>query len=146
MPRALLAALLLLIAGSAAAADAALSIEIGAGKAKNIRLRNLPRGATMAVRIVTSGKLLVGLVSERQLRAPKPGSMPLFRGMVERQVTFRVSIPDSGDYFLVLSNRGGTTALEVQAEIRAVAGAKPAPRDYSPRPEKASMSPRFSSI
>ena len=67
--------------------------------------------------------------------------------MVERRITFRVSIRERGDYFLVLSNRGGAEALEVQAEIRAV-GAPPRrqPRDYSPRPEKASMSPRFSSI
>ena len=140
MPRALLAALLLLIAGSAAAADAAVSTEIAAGKAKNIRLRNLPSGATMAVRIVSTGKLLVALVSAKDLRTV------LFRGAVERRVTFRVSIPESGDYLLVLSNRGGAEALEVQAEIRALAKPRPAPRDYSPRPEKASMSPRFSSI
>ena len=40
MPRALLAALLL-FAGVAAAADAAVSVEVPAGKSKNIRLRNL---------------------------------------------------------------------------------------------------------
>ena len=140
MPRPLLAALLILVAGGAAAADAALSVEIGAGKAKNVRLRNLPRGATMAVRIVSTGKLLVAVVNAKDLRTV------LFRGAVEHRVTFRVSIPENGDYLLVLSNRGGTEALEVQAEIRAVAGSKPAPRDYSPRPEKASMSPILSSI
>jgi hypothetical protein len=146
VPRALLAALLLFATGAASAADAAVTVEVPAGKAKNIRLRNLPAGA-MAVRIVSSGKLLVALVSANQLRSPQPGSAPLFRGMVERRITFKVAIPESGDYFLVLSNRGGAEALEVQAEIRAVAAPrKPAPRDYSPRPEKASMSPRFSSI
>ena len=128
MPRALLAALLLLIASSAAAADAAVSVEIGAGKAKSIRLRNLPGGVTMAVRIVTTGKVLVALVSERDLRAPQPGSVPLFRGTVERRLAFRVTIPERGDYFLVLSNRGGAEPLEVQADIRAVARPKPAPR------------------
>ena len=146
MPRALLAALVFALAGSVAAADAALSVEVPAGKAKNIRLRSLPRGATMAVRIVTSGKLLVALVGERQLRAPEPGATALFRGLVERRITFRVTIPENGDYFLVLSNRGGTETLEVQAEIRAVATSPTPKRDYSPRPEKASMSPRDSSI
>ena len=130
-----------------AAADAALSVEVPAGKSKNIRLRNLPAGGAMAVRIVSSGKLLVALLSERQLKSPQAGSTPLFRGVVERRITFKVAIPESGDYFLVLSNRGGAETLEVQAEIRAVgAPRRPAPRDYSPRPEKASMSPRFSSI
>lgn len=126
-----------MLAGIVAAADAALSVEVPAGKAKNIRLRNLPAGATMAVRITTTGRVLVALVAERDLRAPQPGSLPLFRGVVERRLAFRVSIPESGNYFLVLSNRGGGSPLEVQAEIRAVArpNPKPAPR----RDERASL-------
>jgi len=147
VPRALLALLLALFAGSLAAADAAVSVEVPAGKAKNIRLRNLPVGAAMAVRIASTGRLLVALVSARQLRSPEPGAAPLFRATVERNITFKVTIRESGDYFLILSNRGGTESLEVQTEIRAVgAPRRPAPPDYSPRPEKASVSPRFSSI
>jgi hypothetical protein len=109
------------------AADAALSLEVPAGKSKNIRLRNLPAGGAMAVRIISSGKLLVALISERQLKSPQPGALPLFRGVVERRIAFRVTIPEGGDYFLVLSNRGGAEALEVQAEIRAERGAQPKP-------------------
>ena len=132
LPRALLAALALLTSLSVAAADAAVAVEVPAGKAKNIRLRNLPAGATMAVRITTTGKVLVALL--------KADKQPLFRGAVERRLTFRVSIPERGDYFLALSNRGGAEALEVQAEIRAVPAAKPTPpRDYSPRPDKAGL-------
>lgn len=140
MPRALLAALLLFASAGVAAADAAVSVEVPAGKSKTVRLRNLPGGASMAVRIVTSGKVLVALVSAKQ--------QALFRGVAERRMAFRVSIPERGDYYLVLSNRGGTEPLEVQAEIRALrATPRPAPPpDYSPRPEKASMSPRLSSI
>ncbi len=141
MPRAVLAALLILLSGGAAAADAAVSIEIGAGKAKSIRLRNLPGGGTIAVRIVTTGKLLVALLSARAVGSPQPGSAPLFRGVVERRLTFRVAIPERGDYFLVLSNRGGAEPLEVQAEIRAVTAPKPTPPGYAPRQEKASLSP-----
>jgi hypothetical protein len=142
VPRALLAALILLFAASAAGADAAFAVEVAAGKSKNVRLRNVPGGATMAVRIVTTGKLLVGLVSLK-------GSRTLFRATVERKAAFRVSVPERGDYVLVLSNRGGTESVEVQAEIRATRGAPPKdapPRDYSPRPEKASRSPSDSSI
>jgi hypothetical protein len=135
------------VAHPLAAADAAVSLEVPAGKSKNIRLRNLPAGGAMAVRIVSSGKLLVALVSAKQLRSPEAGSAPLFRAVVERTITFKVMIPESGDYFLLLSNRGGAEALEVQAEIRAIgAPRRPAPRDYSPRPEKASMSPALSSM
>jgi hypothetical protein len=144
VPRALLAALLLIAAAGAAAADAALSVEVPAGKSKNIRLRNLPGGATLSVGIVTTGKVLVALVSTKDLRKT------LFRGVVERRLAFRVAITERGDYILVLSNRGGAEAVEVQAQIRALPAPPPrkapAPRDYSPRPEKASMSPRLSSI
>jgi hypothetical protein len=145
VPRAVLAALLLVFAASAAGADAAFAVEVAAGKSKNVRLRNVPGGATMAVSIVTTGKLLVALVNPQ-------GSRTLFRAIVEHKLAFRVSVPDRGDYFLVLSNRDGSETVEVQAQIRAVRGARPAPspqpapRDYSPRPEKASMSPWLSSI
>ena len=125
MPRALLAALLLLFAVGAAGADAAFAVEVPAGKSKNVRLRNVPGGATMAVRIVTTGKLLVALVNLK-------GTATLFRATVERRLAFRVAVPERGDYVLVLSNRGGSETVEVQAQIRAAA-ARP-PRDYSPRP------------
>lgn len=132
MPRALLAAFLLFI-NSALAADAALSVEVPAGKARTIRLRNLPGGASMAVAIVSSGRLLVAFVSEKQVRSQQPDSAaPLFRAVVEHRLSFRVTIPEKGNYFLVLSNRGGSQTLSVQAEIRAVA-----PRRKPPAPEKA---------
>lgn len=138
MPRALLAALVLFFATSAAGADAAFAVEVAAGKSKNVRLRNVPGGARMAVSIVTTGKLLVALVNLK-------GTATLFRATVEHKLAFRVSVPERGDYVLVLSNRGGSETIEVQAQIRAVGGARP-PKDYSPRPEKASMSPKLSSI
>lgn len=119
---------------SALAADAALSVDVPAGKARSIRLRNLPSGTAMAVRVVSSGKLLIALVSEKQIRSREPDSAaPLFRAVVERSITFKVTIPESGSYFLVFSNRGGSEALKVQAEIRAVAPPrKPAPGKPAP--------------
>jgi len=111
---------------SADAADLALATDVPAGRVKSIRLRNVPAGAAMAVSILTNGKLLVALVSEAQLKVPTPGATPLFRGVAERQLAFRVTIPERGDYFLVLSNRGGSEPRAVHAEIRAT-GAAPKP-------------------
>jgi hypothetical protein len=139
MQGALLAALLFLAAAPAVAADAAVSLEVPAGESKNVRLRNLPLGTMLAIRIVSSGKLAVALVSQKQ--------KALFRGALERRLSFRVQIPESGDYYLVLSNRQGAETLEVQADIRAEPGRrKPAPENYSPRPEKASWSLSESSM
>lgn len=134
----MIAALLCLAAAPAAAADAAIAIEVPAGQSKSIRIRSLPAGTQIAVRITTSGRLLVALVGMKQFKVP--GAKPLFRGAVQDKLSFRVSVPDADDYVLVLNNRGGKEALNVEAEIRAVrARPSPAPKDYSPRPEKASL-------
>jgi hypothetical protein len=93
-------------------------------------VRGLPAGALIAVRIVTSGRLLVALVGAKQLKQPRASSKPVFRGAVQSKLSFRVTIPEADDYVLVLSNRAGKETLKVEAEIRAVRGrpkAKPPP-------------------
>ena len=144
MPGALLAALVFLFpAASALGAEAAVATDVPAGRAKSIRVRGVPAGAIIAVRIVTTGRILVSLVGMRQIKEPKPDAKPLFRGAVQDKMSFRVTITQADDYVLVLSNRAGKEPVNVEAEIRAVRRApKPAPRDHSPRPEKASWSPR----
>jgi hypothetical protein len=145
MPRALLAALLLVLPGPATAAEAGLAMQVPAGESKSIRLRNLPLGAVLMVRVVASGKLPVALVSARQLKSPKPNA--LFRAIIDRKLSFKVVIPEGDDYFIVLNNRRGSEALDVETEIRAERGrAKPPAPDYSPRPEKARRSPSESSM
>jgi hypothetical protein len=145
MPGAVLAALLFFAAAPAAAAEAAVATELPAGQSKSIRLKQLPLGAEVMVRIASSGKLLVALVGARQLKRAEGSPKAVFRGAVERKLTFRIVIPETDDYYLVLNNRRGSETLNVEAEIRAVrARQKPAPTPerYSPRPEKASWSPK----
>lgn len=138
---ALLAALFL-VAGPALAAEAAATVEVPAGQTRTIRLRSVPAGSVMAIRIEADGRVLVALVAAKQLKNPGAPPKALFRGAVERKLTFRVSIQERDDYYLVLNNRRGTEARIVEAEIRSVRRApKPAPPPYSPRPEKASWSP-----
>jgi hypothetical protein len=90
----------------------------------------------------------VALVGVKQLKEPKPDSKPVFRAAVQDKLTFRVTVPRTDDYLLVLNNRAGRETLKVEVEIRGLpARRKPRPpRDYSPRPEKASISPSASSI
>jgi hypothetical protein len=114
---------------------------------KSIRMRGVPAGTVVAVRIVTSGRLLVALVGMKQLKEPKPDFRPVFRGVVQEKLSFRVTISEADDYLLVLNNRAGKETLSVEAEIRALRRRPaPAPKDYSPRLEKASISPSASSI
>lgn len=91
-------------------------------------MRGVAAGTVVAVRIVTSGRLLVALVGMKQLREPKPGSKPLFRGVTQDKLSFRVTISEADDYVLVLNNRAGRETLSVEAQIRAVRRApKPPP-------------------
>jgi hypothetical protein len=144
VPRALLALSLFFSLGGAMAAQAGVSVDLPAGELKTIRLRNIPLGTIVAVRIVSTGRVLIALVGGKQLN-PAEGARTraVFRGMVERSLSFKVTIPETDDYYLVLNNRRGKEALSVEADIRAdPRPRKPIPKDYSPRPEKASWSPR----
>ena len=51
MPRALLALLLALFTAAVLATDAAVQLEVPAGKSKSVRLRNLPSGTVLQVAI-----------------------------------------------------------------------------------------------
>lgn len=123
-----------------------MSTEVPAGQSKSVRLRNLPQGAVLTIAIKTSGRLLVALVGAKELKRSRSQAKTVFRGAVDRRLGFRVTIPEADDYYLVLNNRKGTEALTVETQIRAVRGRAPPPQqqqqDHSPRPEKASMSPR----
>ena len=70
------------------------------------------------MRVVTSGRILVSLVGARQLREPRADSKPLFRGVAEEKLAFRVTAPEAGDYVLVLSNRAGKEPVTVEAQVR----------------------------
>lgn len=131
MPRALLALLLALIVGAALGADAAVQLEVPAGKSKSVRLRNLPSGTVLQVAIKSSGRLLVALVSAKQLKSPEGKPQPVFRGALERSLSFSVVVPETSDYYLVLNNVRGSETLSVQTAIRAQSGAQP-----KPAPEK----------
>jgi len=115
----------------AAGGTAQVSVEVPAGKTRTVRLRNLPRGTVIGVAIVAAGELRIALVSATQLKSPKPEA--LFRGALERRLSFRVVIPESSDYYLVLDNRRGTDPVKTTATIRAQTGAAEPSR---PRPGK----------
>jgi hypothetical protein len=143
MPGAVLAALLLVAAAPTIAAEAAVAAEIQAGQARTIRIRGLALGTAVGVRINSSGRVLVSFLGMKHLKAPSNDSKPLFRGVVQERMSFRVVVPEADDYVLILSNRSGKETVKVEAEIQAVRRRpKSPPKDYSPRPEKASWSPR----
>jgi len=142
MPRAVLAQLLalgcaVLLAGlpqPALAATAQVTIEVPQGKAKSVRLRHLPRGTLIGIAISASGRLVVALKSAKQIRTKS--SDAVFRGVLERKLSFRIVIPETDDYYLVLDNRRGTTPVKITTTIQAVRGKKRAPPPAPPKGSK----------
>jgi hypothetical protein len=96
-------------------------MDVPAGQTRTIRLHDLAPRTTLTLVLVASGRVLVAMVSEKHLRLRgSDGRGPLFRAVVEGKREFKLRIPEPGTYFLVLSNRGGSTALKVQTEIHSV--------------------------
>jgi len=136
MPRAVLAPLLALLAAAvlalgaapALAASAKVTIEVPQGKLKSVRLRHLPRGTRLALAVRVSRPIEVALVSEAQLKSKHP--VALVRATLDRKLSFRLVIPTSDNYYLVLDNRRGETPVRVSATVSA-SPAKPKPKPES---------------
>jgi hypothetical protein len=118
----------------AAGGTAQVSVEIPDGKTRTVRLRKLPRGTVVAVKVSAEGQLQIALISAVQLKSRKPEA--LFRGALDRSITFQVVLPESGDYYLVLDNRRGSEPIKARATIRAkknsAAPRTPGPAEHKP--------------
>ena len=110
------------------AAKAQLNSKVPAGKWKAVRLINLPEGASLGVKVIATGSLVVILVHETELKRYPAPLNPTFQGTLEKTLTFSVVIPDSGNYFIILDNRRGASERQVRVLIQAQA---PKSRDKS---------------
>lgn len=103
-------------------AQAALTAEVPAGRHRVLRLRNLPRDAQVAVAIQSTGRVTVSFLTEADFRRfPQPDE-PLFVAPVERSLSFAVTMPVTGDYYVVFDNRKGSEPQKVSMAIRAARG------------------------
>lgn len=102
------------------------SVSIPAGQWKAVRLRNVPRDTVVAVGIRCDGALTVGLLdSPDHARFPRIAN-PLFWGETESKLGFSSTIPQTGDYFVVLDNRGGDRPRHVTMTTTARVGGETA--------------------
>jgi hypothetical protein len=109
-------------ANSASAADAAMTVEVPVGRFKSLRMRNLPKDAVVAVGIQTNGQLAVSVLNQQDYRKFPKSDEPVFVGSVDRKLSFTLTIPQLGDYFLVFDNRLGGEAQKVKFAIHAERG------------------------
>lgn len=132
-------ALGLATAPAATAGEAALTADVPGGQHKSLRLRNLPKDTRLAMAIQSTGRITVTLVNEADfLRFPNPLE-PVFVAPVEQAVSFTLTMPETGDYYLVLDNGKGTEIQKVRMVIRATNAAtppRPPPLPAQPAPER----------
>lgn len=124
---------LALPAAPAFAVEATINVEVPGGKWKGVRLKSLPRGVSVALRIESSDALRVIVVDSSELRR-FPNTRPLFEASMEKRLGFSVVIPRSGDYYVVFDNRKSSEPRQVKLNIKAEPPAR-APRP-APKPEK----------
>jgi hypothetical protein len=132
----LFAVLMLLLAAAAAfAAEAELSAEVPAEKWRALRLKGLTQGASLRVRVETSGPIRVILAREDEVQRFPRGLKATFSGSAERRLSFAVSIPAAGTYYVILDNRKGDTLREVKVFVQALPARRPQPKPKpAPRP------------
>jgi len=71
------------------------------------------------VAIQVPDKLATALVSELDYRRYPKAEDPVFAGTVDKHLSFTVTIPQTGHYFLVFDNRQGASAQKVKFVVRA---------------------------
>ena len=84
-----------------------MSLDVPPGQWKTARLKSLPKDAVVAVKVECDGEILVGIVGTKDYLTYPNAPRPLFLGRVLKQLSFSVSIPEAGDYYVVLDNRSG---------------------------------------
>lgn len=112
-------------------AEAQLNAKVPASKWKAVRLKNLPEGTKLSLRVIADGSLSVILVHETELKRYPKAISPAFQGTLDRSLTFSVVIPDSGNYYVILDNRRNAQERRVRILIQATApqAADPPPAD-----------------
>ncbi len=124
-----LRALAVLVLGTAAplhaqGTQATLNASVPAGVHKTLRLRNLPKDAQIAVVVQTTGRIRVVMLTEADFqRYPNPED-PVFIAPVERKLSIALTMPETGNYYVVFDNTKGTEERKVQMLIRAARGSE----------------------
>lgn len=124
----LLAGLLLWAASGAYAVEAELSAEVPAEKWRALRLKGLSKGASLSVRVETSGPIRVILAREDEAQRFPKGLKAAFSGSADRRLSFRIRVPVAGTYYVILDNRKGDAQRDVRIYVEALPARKPRPK------------------
>jgi hypothetical protein len=119
---------LLAFPGAALPAKGTFTAEVPPGKWKAVRVKDLPAAAIVSVVAVTSGPIGVAFLDEADQRSFPSVRQALFQGHVEQKLSFSVTIPQAGNYYVLFDNREGAEARRITVTIEGKRGDRAVPR------------------
>ncbi|MGH7164153.1 MAG: DUF4344 domain-containing metallopeptidase [Nitrospiraceae bacterium] len=112
----------LALAATVAGADGTFKVKVPAGQWKAVKAANQPKGAIVTVEAKSNGAVAVAFVDSGEYGHFPAVTRPLFQGRVDQHLSFSVTIPSAGDYYVVLDNRTAEEPRAVTVTVRRARG------------------------
>lgn len=126
----------------------AATVEIPAQGWKGIRMRKLPAGARLDLKIASDGDIVVQLLDADAFEHLPLGATPLVSGRTDTTLSLSTRVPSSGEWYVVLDNRKGSAARSVKVDITATAptAAQPSGLAQGDAPQAVSLDAALSRV
>lgn len=98
--------------------EATVNLEVQGETWKSIRLKNLSKGAVVTFDMRTNGAITVLLVDNADHRHAPDFREPLFSSLVNTKMSFTITIPSAGTFYVVLDNRLATVPRSIDLTVR----------------------------
>ena len=118
-------------AGAVSGNEASFMVEVPERESKVARLRSLPKDVKIEFVVTSARPIVVALVAQGDLNFRTGAYNAVFKGRVDRSLTFGVTIPKSDHYLVVLDNRSGDQVVSVTVGVKAHTSGMPEPKPSS---------------
>jgi hypothetical protein len=81
------------------------NLDVTPGNWKAVRLKSLPKDAVIALEVKCDGEINVMVIDSDDYRKFPNTHRPVFVGRVRKKLSFSLTIPESGHYYVVLDKR-----------------------------------------
>lgn len=102
--------------------SARFAVDVGTGKWKSVKLRNLPQYSVIKVAVKSNDAIILTFVEEAQYKKYPKVQHPLFQSTVREKISFAVKIPATGHYYLVFDNISGVRDVRLDVLIQGASG------------------------
>ncbi len=104
---------------TAASGEASFMIDVPPGKWKALKIRHLPQTTKVGVATTATSPVFIIFLDEENYSHYPRVTRPLFQGRIKTKLGFSVTIPDSGNYYVVFDNREGVRESSIAMTVKA---------------------------